>query len=451
LSTPSRLLDIATGAVERAVARGATGVECTLSEGEEFSAGIRMGEVETLKEAGSRSAGIRVLLGKRVGSSYTSDLTPDGIAQMLDAAFQIGEITTEDPFTGLPDPGDLGRLDGDLQLYSDDIESLSTAHKIELARRAEAASLAYDPRISNSKGASFDTFAGHHVFANSLGFSGEYRSTYCSISVMPIAKDGAVMERDYWHSSSRRFSGLDEPEEVGRIAAERAIRRLGAIKVETQKVPVIFEPRTARSLLDHVFDAINGRSIYRSASFLAGKLGEKIASDGVNIIDDGTLPGLMGTSPFDDEGVPSRRTVVIENGVLRNYLLNSYAARKLGMRTTGNASRGITGNAGISNGNFYLERGNQSQQEMIRGVQNGFLVTELIGQGVNIVTGDYSRGAAGIWIRDGELAFPVSEVTIASTLQEMLAGIVGIGNDLRFRGSMESPTLMIREMTVGGR
>jgi PmbA protein len=410
-----------------------------------------MSEVETLKEAGSRAAGIRILMGQRVGSSYTSDLTPEGIAQMLDAAFEIGEITTEDPFAGLPNAGDLGKLDGDLQLYSTDIDAITTPQKIELARRTEAAALNYDPRITNSKGGSFDTYTGRHVFANSLGFSGEYRSSYCSISVMPVAKQGTVMERDYWHSSSRRFAGLDQPEEVGRIAAQRVIRRLGAQKVATQKVPVIFEPRTARTLLDHVFDAVDGRSIYRSASFLAGKLGEKIAASGVNVIDDGTMPGLMGTSPFDDEGVPSRRTVVVENGVLKNYLLNSYAARKLGMHTTGNASRGVTGNAGISNGNFYMERGTESQEQMIRGVKNGFLVTESIGQGVNIVTGDYSRGAAGIWIRDGELAFAVSEVTIASTLQEMLGGIVGIGNDLRFRNSMESPTLMIGEMTVGGR
>lgn len=422
-----------------------------MSEGDEFSVSVRMAEVETLQEAGSRSAGIRILMGKRVGSSYTSDLTSEGIAQMLDAAFQIGEITTEDPFAGLPDANDLGKLDGDLQLYSDDIDSLSTPEKIELARRTEAAALAYDPRITNSKGASFDTYTGRRVFSNSLGFSGEYRSSYCSISVMPVAKQGTVMERDYWHSSSRRLAGLDQPEEVGRIAAARVIRRLGAQKVATQKVPVIFEPRTARSMLGHLFEAADGRSIYRSASFLAGKLGQKIAAESVNVIDDGTIPGLMGTSPFDDEGVPSRRTVVIENGVLRNYLLNSYAARKLGMHTTGNASRGVTGNAGISNGNFYLEKGTESQDELIRGVKNGFFVTELIGQGVNIVTGDYSRGAAGIWIRDGELAFPVSEVTIASTLQEMLSGIVGIGNDLCFRGSIESPTLMIGEMTVGGR
>jgi len=291
------------------------------------------------------------------------------------------------------------------------------------------------------------------VFANSLGFSGDYRNSYCSISVMPVAgqADGDKMERDYWYSTSRRFAGLDEPEEVGRIAAERVIRRLGARKVETQKVPVIFEPRTARSLFNHVFDAVDGRAIYRSASFLAGKLGLPVAAENVNLIDDGTIPGLIGTSPFDDEGVTSRRTVVIENGVLRNYLLNSYAARKLKMRTTGNASRGVTGNAGISHGNLYLEKGQVSPEELIRGVKNGLYVTELIGQGVNIVTGDYSRGAAGIWIKDGELAFPVSEVTIASTLQEMLQGISGIANDLVFRGSLESPTLMIGEMTVGGR
>lgn len=447
----SNLLDIAAGAVERAMARGASGAECTLSEGEEFSVSVRMSEVETLKEAGSRAAGIRILKGTRVGSSYTSDLTPEGIAHMVNAAFEIGEITTEDPFAGLPDAGDLGKLEGDLQLYSRDIDAISTPQRIELARRTEAAALAYDPRITNSKGASFDAYTGRRAFANSLGFSGEYHSSFCSISVMPVAKQGTVMERDYWHSSSRRFAGLDQPEEVGRIAAERVIRRLGAQKVATQKVPVIFEPRTARSLLGHMFEAVDGRSIYRGASFLAGKLGETIAAASVNVVDDGTIPGLMGTSPFDDEGVPSRRTVVIENGVLRNYLLNSYAARKLGLRTTGNAARGVTGNAGISNGNFYLEKGLESQEEMIRGVKNGFLVTELIGQGVNIVTGDYSRGAAGIWIRDGELAFPVSEVTIASTLQEMLAGIVGIGDDLRFRNSMESPTLMIGEMTVGGR
>jgi PmbA protein len=215
-------------------------------------------------------------------------------------------------------------------------------------------------------------------------------------------------------------------------------------------VPVIFEPRTARSLLDNVFDAVHGMLIYRHESFLAGKLGDKVAGENVTVIDDGTIPGLFGSSPFDDEGVPSRRTMVIERGVLRNYLLNSYAARKLGMKTTGNASRGLTGNAGIGHGNFFLENGVQTPEEMIAGISDGFYVTELIGMGVNIVTGDYSRGAAGIWIRNGELAFAVSEVTIAGKLQEMLFDLEP-ANDLEFRNSIAAPTLRIGEMTVGGK
>jgi PmbA protein len=229
------------------------------------------------------------------------------------------------------------------------------------------------------------------------------------------------------------------------------LRRLGAVKVETQRVPVVFEPRTARTLLGNVFEAVNGLAVYRKASFLAGKLGEKIADERITLIDDGTIPGLFGSAPFDDEGVPTRRTAVIERGVLRNYLLNTYTARKLEMKTTGNASRGITGNAGIGHGNFFIDAGTRTPEEIIRSVKNGFYVTELIGSGVNIVTGDYSRGAVGIWIRDGELAFPVSEVTIAGTLQEMLNGIAEIGNDLEFLSSVSAPTIMLGEMTVAGR
>jgi PmbA protein len=214
---------------------------------------------------------------------------------------------------------------------------------------------------------------------------------------------------------------------------------------------VVFEPRTAHSLLDSLYEAVHGMSIYRHESFLAGKLGERIASENFTVIDDGTIPGLFGTSPFDDEGVPSRRTVVIERGVLKSYLLNSYAARKLGMKTTGNASRGLTGNAGIGHGNFFLEKGVQTPEQIIAGVANGFYVTELMGFGVNVVTGDYSRGATGLWIRNGELAFAVSEVTIAGNLKEMLLDIQAVGNDLEFRGAVAAPTLKIGEMTVGGK
>jgi PmbA protein len=259
------------------------------------------------------------------------------------------------------------------------------------------------------------------------------------------------MERDYWISQARGFASLEPAGHIGRIAAERTLRRLGARKVETQRVPVIFEPRTARSLLENIFEAVHGDSIYRHASFLAGRLDQQVASRNLTVVDDGTIRGLFGSSPFDDEGVPTRRTLVIDRGVLKSYLLNTYTARKLGMKTTGNASRGLSGNAGIGHGNLFIERGARTPAEIIASVSNGFYVTELIGSGVNIVTGDYSRGAAGLWIHNGELAFPVSEVTIAGNLNNMLMGMETIGSDLEFRGSTAAPTLLIPEMTVGGR
>ncbi len=447
----SELQEIAQSVIRQARDAGATDAECTMQDGAEFSANVRMGELETLKEAGSRGAGLRVLIGRRMGSSYTSDLTPDGIRQMVRSAIDLAAVTTEDPNAALPEPEELGSLRTDLRLFSEDVAGLPTELKIDAAKRAEAAALAFDPRITNSEGGSFDSNIGGRVFANSRGFAGAYRSTYCSISAVPVATQGESMERDYWFTIARDYAGLEDAALVGRMAAERTVRRLGAVKVETQKVPVIFEPRVARTLLGNLFEAVEGRAIYRQASFLAGKLGEKIADERITLIDDGTLPGLFGSQPFDDEGVPTRRTMVIERGVLKNYLLNTYTARKLGMKTTGNASRGITGNAGIGYGNFFLEAGQKSAEEILRGVKNGFYVTELIGSGVNTVTGDYSRGAVGIWVRDGELAFPVSEVTIASTLQEMLNGVAEIGNDLEFRGSVSAPTIMIGEMTVAGR
>jgi len=445
------LPEVARDVVRQALAAGASDAECTISEGDEFSANVRMGELETLKEAGSRGAGLRVLIGKRMGASYTSDLTPEGIQQMVRSAVDLAGLTTEDPHAGLPGADELGSLTRDLGLFSDETAKLPTEERIAIAKRAEAAALAVDARITNSEGGSFDSSVGGRVFANSRGFSGAYRTSYCSVSAVPVATQDGSMERDYWYSSARNYHGLEDAEKVGRKAAARALRRLGAVKVDTQRVPVVFEPRTARTLLGNIFDAVNGSAIYRNASFLAGKIGEKIADERITLIDDGTMPGLFGSSPFDDEGVPTRRTPVIERGVLNSYLLNTYTARKLDMKTTGNASRGITGNAGIGHGNFFLEAGTRTQEEIIRGVKNGFFVTELIGSGVNIVTGDYSRGAVGIWIRDGELAFPVSEVTIAGTLQEMLNGVAEIGSDLEFLNSVSAPTIMLGEMTVAGR
>ena len=447
----NHLSELANDIVKRALEGGASEAECTISEGDEFSASVRMRELEHLKEAGSRGAGLRILIGNKTGASYTSDLSGEGIEHLVRSALELADITTEDPHAGLPGAEELGAIPGDLGLYSPDVEQLETALKIETARRAEEAALSADPRIFNSEGASFDTHVGRHIFANSRGFAGEYRSSYCSLSVVPVARQGDSMERDYWYTLARGFAGLEPPEQVGRTAAQRALRRLNAVKVDTQKAPVVFEPRTARTLLDNLYEAVHGMSIYRHESFLAGKLGERVASEKLTVIDDGTIPGLFGTSPFDDEGVPSRRTVILERGVLKSYLLNTYAARKLGMKTTGSASRGLTGNAGIGHGNFFIEKGVQTPEQIIAGIPNGFYVTELMGFGVNIVTGDYSRGAAGLWIRNGELAFAVSEITIAGNLKDMLLGVELVGSDLEFRGSVAAPTLKIGEMTVGGR
>jgi len=441
---------LATDVIRQAMAAGATGAECTLAEGEEFSASVRMRSLETLKEAGSRGAGLRVLIGRHTGSAYTSDLSLEGIRTMVSQAIQLAAITTEDAFAGLPDGDELGSLSGDLQLFESDVNALDTGFRIQQALDAEEAALAADPRITNSEGASFGAHTGQRVFANSLGFVGEYRTSSCSLSAMPVARQGDSMERDYWYSAARAFARLEKAGDIGRKAAQRTLRRLGSRKVATQKVPVIFDSQTSRSLLGSVFDAVDGDSVYRNASFLAGKLGEKVAADHVTIVDDGTIPGLFGTSPFDDEGVPSRRTVVIERGVLRSYLLNSYTARKLGMKTTGNAARGLTGNASVGHGNLYLEKGDRTPEEIIGGVRSGLYVTELIGSGVNIVTGDYSRGAAGLWIENGEFAYPVSEITVASTLQQMLTEMEYIGSDLEFRTATAAPTVLIREMTVSG-
>lgn len=444
------LLESAGHAVKLALENGAHDAECTIGERSEFSASVRMRELETLTQAGSRGAGIRVLIGRCVGSSYTSDLTREGIERMVHSAIELAKVTSADPHAGLPDPGELGQWEGDLELYSPTINDLDTEERIRRATAAEQAALDFDPRVVNSEGASYGAFSGARFFVNSRGFAGSYRSSSCSLSAVPVAKSNGSMERDYWYAIARSPHALETPEHIGRKAAERALRRLGARKVTTRKAPIVFEPRTARSLLGDIFDAVAGDSIYQQASFLAGKLGEQIASPVFTVIDDATIPGLFGSRPFDDEGVRARRTVIIENGVLLSYLLNSYTARKLGMKTTGSASRGVTGNSSVGHGNFFVHPGAIPAEALIASVREGFYVTELIGSGVNTVTGDYSQGAAGLWIENGELTYAVSEVTIAGNLRNMLKNIEAVADDLEFKGSIASPTLLIGEMTISG-
>jgi len=456
LETPApqietELKQLAQDIIRRAMTQGASAAECVIREGDEFSTLVRLGQVETLKESGSKAIGVRVFFGQRSASTYSSDFSRAGLDRMLKSALELAKITSEDPFAGIPEPSQLGSIPGNLDLYYPDVYSLPGPERIDYARRAEKAALDFDPRIKNSEGGSFDAATGHKIFANSNGFLGEYRRSYCSVAAIPIAQDeNGAMQRDYWFSVARNLGRLEPAEHVGKVAAERTLRRLGARKVKTQQVPIIFDPLVATTILEHIFEGVNGDSVYRGASFLAGKLGQKIAAEQVNVIDDGTMPGGFGTSPFDGEGIPTRRTIVIENGVLHSYLLNTYTAKKLGLQTTANASRGLAGTPGIGPGNYFLKPGTKTPQQLIAGVKDGLYVTEFMGMGVNLVTGDYSRGASGQWISGGELAFPVEEITVAGNLKDMFMNISEIANDLEFRGSVAAPTLRIDGLTVGG-
>ena len=451
LKFETNLKELAQDIVRRAMRAGATAAECVIREGDEFSTLVRLGQVETLKESGSKAIGVRVFFGKRSASTYSSDFSREGLDRMLNGAISLAKITSEDPNAGIPEPSQLGSIEGDLDLYSPDVYSLPGQERIAYARRAEKAALDADPRIKNSDGGSFDAATGHKILANSHGFVGEYRRSYCSVSAVPIAQEeNGAMQRDYWFSVARSLKLLESPEDIGKKAAQRTLRRLGARKVKTQQVPVIFDPLVATSILEHIFEGVNGDSVYRGASFLAGKLGQSIASPNVTVIDDGTMHGGFGTSPFDGEGVPTRRTMVIDEGVLTSYLLNTYTAKKLGLQTTGNASRGLAGTPGIGPGNYFLQPGNKTPQQLIADVKDGLYVTEFLGMGVNLVTGDYSRGASGLWISGGELAYPVEEITVAGNLKQMFMNISDVANDLEFRGSVAAPTIRMDGLTVGG-
>lgn len=446
---PSLTKEFASDIANRAVRRGATAAEVVIRQRTEFSVAVRVGEVEKLKESIDQGLGLRVLIDGRQASVSGSDLSSEALTSLIEEAVELARLTSPDDTAGLPDREELATTLPDLDLYDEAIERLSTEEQIEMALRAERAAQDYSDRIINFDGGGFDSGYGSAILANSLGFAGEYRATSCSLASVPVAAEDGKMQRDYWYDERRKLSELDSPEEIGVMAAKRTLRKLGGRPVPTQTVPVVFEPTMARDLLGDVFNATSGESVFRKASFLVGQLGEKIASQRLTVIDDGTMPRCLGSRPFDGEGLPTRRTVVIRNGVLESYLLNTYTARKLGLKSTANAGRGLTGAPGVAAGNLYIEPGPYSQNDIIKSVSKGIMITELLGFGVNIVTGDYSRSASGTWIENGELTFPVQGVTIAGNLKDMLNSIEMIGNDLDFRGSVVSPTLLIGNMTIG--
>jgi PmbA protein len=443
------MIELLTDTLEQARRRGATAADAYAVEDQSFSAQVRLGRVDTVKHARGQHLALRVFVGQSVAAASTSDLSHESVVRLVDDAVSLARLTAPDELAGLADAAALCRAVPDLDLNDPTGHDLDPDDKIDLARRCEAGALQADPRITNSEGGDFSDRRALYAYATSHGFAGRYATSSFSLSASPVASENGQMQRDSWYHVTRQRTKLETPESIGQLAAQRALRRLGARRVKTAEVPVIFDPDMAASLVRHLAAAVSGPSLYRRASFLTGKLGERIASPSVTIVDDGTMPGALGSRPFDGEGLPVKRTIVVERGVLRSYLLDTYSGKKLGLPTTHHAARDGSG-VTVSTTNMYLAAGNSSPADLIGSVKNGLYVTELIGFGVNGVTGDYSRGAVGMWIENGELAYPVEEITVAGNLLEMFCAVDGVGNDLSFRDRTAAPTLLVGKMVVGG-
>ena len=448
--TANGYAQLAADVLARAKACGATEADIVVADGETFSVQVRVGTVDRLTKAREKRLGLRVFIGKRSATTSTSDFSQASLEQLVADTCTLAGAVVEDKVSGLPDAGQMATDQPSLDLY--DATVLDTETQIDWAKRGEAAAFAADPRVTNSEGAEFDSSSGRVVLANSHGFVGSYKSSSFSLSVSPIATESGTgaMQRDAWYEVQRKFARLASAESIGQEAARRAIRRLGARKVATKRVPVVFDQETAGSLLANLCSAISGYGLYKRASFLLDQLGQPIASELMTVYDDGRMMGGLGSRPFDGEGLATRKNTIVERGVLKSYLLDTYSGKKLGMSSTGNASRSVGESPSVGPTNFYLVPGVKSPQEIIGSVKDGLYVTELIGFGINMVTGDYSRGASGFWIENGELAYPVEEITIAGNLKQMLKDIDVIGSDLVFRGRIASPTVKIAELMVAG-
>jgi len=427
-------------ALDASKRHGATDAEVEVSAAVGQSISVRRGEVETVEYNRDKGLGITVYIGKRRGNASTSDLSAEAIDRTVAAACAIARHTAGDDAVGLPDAARLFRGPvPDLGLYHP--WGLTVEQAIELARRAEAAALAVDKRITNTEGATVSSYDSDFVLANTLGFSAGFASSKSSISVSVVAEDADGMQRDYWYTTHRDHARLEDPESVGRIAGERTVSRLGGRQVATLEAPVLFDANIAGSLVGHFVSAASGSSLYRRSSFLLDRLGTRVFAPGVTIREEPHQHAEMATSPFDAEGVATAPRTVVEDGVLKGWFLSSHSARKLGLESTGNAG---------GNHNLVLVPGELDREGLLRKMGRGLLVTELMGQGVNAVTGDYSRGAAGFWVEGGEIRYPVEEVTIAGNLLAMYMGIQAVGNDVLARGSRQCGSVLLERMTIAG-
>jgi PmbA protein len=439
----AELESLAQAALERARGAGASGCDCDVSEGYGLSVTVRKGKPDTVEHNRDRSLGVTVYFGERPrvrrGHASTSDFSRAALEQTVDAAAAIARHTAEDDCAGLPDAELLAREQPDLDLYHP--WDISTEDAVELAKRCEAAAFAVSPKIRNSEGATVSAQQTQFVFANSLGFMGGYAGSRHWLSCAVIAEEKGLMQRDDWYSASRVPARIAEPRALGRYAGERAAARLGARKIRTCQAPVLFEAPVAIGLIGHFVSAVNGGNLYRKTSFLADSLGKEVFSPLVELEERPLEPQGMASSAFDEEGVATRARPIVRKGVVEGYFLGSYAARKLGMKSTGSAG---------GHHNLVLKAGRRDFRGMLREMGRGLLVTELLGQGINMVTGDYSRGAAGYWVEGGEIQYPVEEITIAGRLPEMFKRIAAIGNDVVERSGRASGSILVENMTIAG-
>jgi PmbA protein len=434
-----RLEQLVDDLLSEARKQGASAAEAGVSADAGLSITVRMGSPETIEHTRDNGLGVTVYFGHRKGSASTSDLSPQAVRETVEAACNFARYTSEDPCSGLADASLMATELPDLDLYHP--WELEVDEAIELAARCETAARDEDSRIVNSEGATLNTHSGLHVYGNSHGFVGGYPSSRHSLSCAVVGKQGESMQRDYWYSLARLSEQLESPESVGRVAAQRTLSRLGARRIPTQQAPVVFQADVAVGLLRNFVGAIRGSALYRKASFLLDHLGRQIFPAFVQIYEEPRLPRGLASASYDNEGVATRNRTFIGDGVLHSYVLDSYAARKLGMQTTGNAG-------GVRN--LRIDSGGLDRAALLRKMDRGLLVTELMGQGLNMVTGDYSRGAAGFWVEHGEIQFPVEEVTIAGNLKEMFIGLQEVATDIETRSSVQTGSWLIERMTIAG-
>jgi PmbA protein len=442
------LLDVCERLVALAKRAGASDAEAYAERTRDSSVKVREGNVEELHQATSKGVGLRVFSSGRLGFAYGTDFSRDGLRTLAQSAVALAKGSTKDEFNELPRGKLLGR--GPEGAYDPAIEEIDPAWKLRAARAAEHAASQVDRRVHKFDSTGAGDFLARSAVASSRGASGKSRASYAYLYCSPVAEADGQLQTASWSDTRRCLAELQAPEEIGRIAAQRAARMLGARKVNTQKAAIIFEPQMAAGFLAGLAGAVNGDLVHKRSSFLAKHLGKRIASEQVTIVDDATLAGGLATRPFDGEGVISQRTVVVDRGVLKGFLYDTYTARKAGARSTGSASRSWASLPHIGTSNFILERGAQRAEDIVRGTRRGLLVTAMLGSGANVVTGEYSRGANGLWIEDGQIAHAVQEVTDSGSLLDLLQGIDAVGDDLDLRSSTAAPTLRIAEAMVSG-